>query len=128
LATLEQLSGGFGDERNKVNVCVANHRAKKRRQNLFTRLRYARNTLRDARMPGQNLMAAFVSDHRFEREIFRVRIALKCLCVNSQEIGALGASSTVLGAARLAIYMTILDFAHETKLSRDTLDSVLPCN
>ncbi len=60
-------------------------------------------------MPRQDLVAAFVGDHRFEREIFRVGIALKRLRINGQQIRLWRAAATLMGAARLTVNMAILD-------------------
>ena len=60
-------------------------------------------------MPGQDLVAAFVGDHRFEREIFRVGIPLKRLRINGQQVRSWRAATTILGAARLAVNVAILD-------------------
>jgi hypothetical protein len=63
LAAVEQFGSGLGEQRDTVGLSVANHRAKKRRQNLFTRFRNACNSLRYPWVPGKHLMATFVGDH-----------------------------------------------------------------
>jgi 3-oxoacyl-ACP reductase-like protein len=82
LAALEQLGGGLGEQREAVAVIGTDHGAKQRRQDFFARRRHSCNAVRDARMPGQNLVAAFVDDHRFKRKIPRIGVALKRLGID----------------------------------------------
>ena len=80
-------------------------------------------------MAGQDLVPAFVGDHRFEREIVRVGVPLKRLCINGQQIRLCRTAATVLGAARLAVDVTILDTAYKSELpgnmSRSTVAGML---
>ncbi|MBI3412415.1 MAG: hypothetical protein HY040_29190 [Planctomycetes bacterium] len=68
-----------------------------------------------------------MGDHPLEGEILRVGIALKRLGIDGQEIRFLRAAATILGASRLAVYMAVFDFTHETKSSRNDHGSVLAC-
>jgi hypothetical protein len=76
-------------------------------------------------MPGENLVAAFVGDYRFKREISRIGVALKRLSIDGQQIDPLRATAGILGTAGLAVYMAVFDLAHETSGSRNELDSLL---
>ena len=116
LAAVEQFGSGFGEQRNAVGVRVTNHRAEKRCQNLFTRLRYACNALCDPRVPGQELMAAFVGDHRSERKILGVGVALERFSVDVEQVLFGGVATAVLRPTRLAVYVPILDTANKPQL------------
>jgi hypothetical protein len=75
-------------------------------------------------MPGQDLVAAFMGDHRYEGEILWVGIALKSLRIDAQEITFRRATAAVLGAARLAVNVSVLDAADKAELPVDARRSL----
>src|SRR5260370_23049490 len=99
LAAVEQLGSSLGEQRDAVGVSVTDHRAKKRRQNLLTRLRYTCNSHRYPRVACQDLMAALVGDHRFEGKILRVGIPLERFGIDGEQIVFGRVAPAVLRAA-----------------------------
>jgi hypothetical protein len=60
-------------------------------------------------MPRQDLMAAFVGNHRWEGEILRVGVALKGFGIDCKQILIRRPSPAVLRAAGLTVHMPVLD-------------------
>jgi len=69
-------------------------------------------------------MAALMGNHRFEGKIFRIGIALECLCIDGEQITFRRVAPPVLCASRLAVNMPILDAANEAELPRDASRTV----
>src|SRR5262245_65286137 len=75
-------------------------------------------------MSGQNLMPAFVGDHRFERVIFRVGIAIKRLRIDRQQIRFWRTAAAILGASSLAVNVPVLDASDKPQLLGDASGSM----
>ena len=73
-------------------------------------------------MSGQDLVATLVGNYRFEREIFRGRIPLKRLRINGQQIRLWRVAATIVGTARLAVNVAILDAPDKSKFPGYTSD------
>ena len=126
LAAVEQFGGGLGEQREALVFRVTNHRAKKRRQNLLTRLRYTCNSRRYPRVACQDLMAAFVGDHHFEGKILRVGIPLERFGIDGEQIIFGRVAPAALRAAGLAVDVAKLDATDKPELSRGTGRAVAP--
>lgn len=73
-------------------------------------------------------MPAFVGDHRFERKIIRIGIALERLCINGEQIVFSGVAATVLRASGLTVNVPILDIPDESETPRETSCTVATCS
>jgi hypothetical protein len=70
-------------------------------------------------MPRQDLVATFVGDHRFEGEILRIGISLKCFRIDREQISLWRTASAILGTTRLAVNVPVLDAANKSELVGD---------
>ena len=70
-------------------------------------------------MARQQLVTALMSQDRFQREILRVRVAIKRLSVNGQQILSRRRAPAVLRAARLAVNVAVLNAPNKSQLLSD---------
>lgn len=69
-------------------------------------------------------MTALVSQYRFEGKVVGIRIALKRLGVNGQQVLVRRASAAVLRATGLAVYVSVLDAPDKAQCSSDAGNSI----
>jgi hypothetical protein len=67
----------------------------------------------------QDLMAAFVGNHRCQGKILRVGVALERFGIDGQQVLVGAAAAPVLRAAGLAVNVAVFDVSDEPPLSRD---------